>query len=82
MKNEKLFKKILGSSKNVAFQDVIKLAQSFGFKLDRVSGSHHIFIHEQIPDLINLQNVKGQAKPYQLKQLINLIERYDLKMKE
>ncbi len=82
MKNEKLFKKILGSSKNVAFQDVIKLAQSFGFKLDRVSGSHHIFIHEQIPDLINLQNAKGQAKPYQLKQLINLIERYDLKMKE
>lgn len=82
MKKEKLLKKILGSSKNVAFQDVIKLAQSFGFKLDRVSGSHHIFIHEQIPELINLQNTKGQAKPYQLKQLINLIERYDLKMKE
>ncbi len=66
MKKEKLFKKILGSSKNIAFQDVIKLAQSFGFKLDRVSGSHHIFIHEQIPELINLQNAKGQAKPYQL----------------
>jgi predicted RNA binding protein YcfA (HicA-like mRNA interferase family) len=82
LKKEKLLKKILGSSKNVAFQDVIKLAQSFGFKLDRVSGSHHIFIHEQIPELINLQNTKGQAKPYQLKQLINLIERYDLKMKE
>ncbi len=42
-------------------------------------GSHHIFIHSNIPELLNLQNVKGKAKPYQIKQLLQLIERYDLK---
>jgi hypothetical protein len=51
-------------------------------KLDRVSGSHHIYIHPHIPDLINLQNVDGKAKPYQIKQLLKIIEQYDLHMKD
>ncbi len=29
-------------------------------------------------ELINLQNDRGQAKPYQLRQLLRLVERYHL----
>jgi hypothetical protein len=35
--------------------------------LRRVSGSHHIFAHPDIPQLINLQSVRNQAKPYQIR---------------
>ncbi|MBN4054628.1 type II toxin-antitoxin system HicA family toxin [Nitrospira defluvii] len=54
----------------------------FGFKLDRISGSHHIFIHSIIPELINLQDVRGKAKPYQVKQLLKIIECHNLKLEE
>ena len=52
----------------------------FGFLV--INGSHHIYIHTDIPELVNLQNVNGQAKPYQVKQLLRLIERYNLQMEE
>jgi hypothetical protein len=45
-------------------------------------GSHHIYVHADVPELVNLQNVNGQAKPYQVKQLLRLIERYNLQMEE
>ncbi len=55
--------------------------QGLGFELRRVSGSHHVFAHPDIAELLNLQSVRGQAKPYQLRQLIRLVERYDLRLR-
>jgi predicted RNA binding protein YcfA (HicA-like mRNA interferase family) len=65
---------------NVAFADMRSLVEDLGFELRRVSGSHHIFAHPDIPELLNLQDAQGQAKPYQVRQLLRLIERYDLKL--
>lgn len=64
------------------FSEAVALAEAFGFQLDRVNGSHHIFIHADIPELLNLQNVKGKAKPYQIKQMLQLIEAHNLQMGE
>jgi len=80
MNKNKILQLILNNSKNVRFSDAVSLAKIFGFELDRINGSHHIFKHPDNPALLNLQNVKGKVKPYQLKQLIQLIERYNLKM--
>jgi predicted RNA binding protein YcfA (HicA-like mRNA interferase family) len=80
MNKRKILQLILNNSKNVRFSDAVTLAKAFGFILDRINGSHHIFKHSDNQALLNLQNVKGKAKPYQLKQLIELIERYNLKM--
>jgi len=41
------------------------LVEGFGFAQTRVSGGHHIFTHPHLSELVNLQNVGGQAKPYQ-----------------
>jgi predicted RNA binding protein YcfA (HicA-like mRNA interferase family) len=60
----------------------VKLVEGFGFKLARVSGSHHIFTHPEISELINLQEVKGQIKPYQIRQVLRLVERYNLKLED
>jgi predicted RNA binding protein YcfA (HicA-like mRNA interferase family) len=71
-----------GAVANVAFTDVCALAEGFGFELRRISGSHHVFAHPHIPQLVNLQSVRGQAKPYQIRQLLRLVERYDLRLKD
>ncbi|MGB3419224.1 MAG: type II toxin-antitoxin system HicA family toxin [Dolichospermum sp.] len=56
------------------------LVEAFGFSLSRINGSHHIFTHPTIPELINLQNRNGKAIPYQIRQLLTLIEKYSLTM--
>jgi predicted RNA binding protein YcfA (HicA-like mRNA interferase family) len=81
MSSRKLLARIArGTVMNVAFADLRSLVEDLGFELRRVSGSHHIFAHPDIPELLNLQDAQGQAKPYQVRQLLRLIERYDLKL--
>jgi len=82
MDKRKLLKKLMSGSKNVRFAEATAVAEAYGFKLDRVSGSHHIYVHPGIPELINLQNVKGKAKPYQIKQLLKIVEKYNLQMED
>jgi predicted RNA binding protein YcfA (HicA-like mRNA interferase family) len=82
MKSRKLLQKILGGSKNIRFTEMVTLIESFGFKLNRTDGSHHIFSRPGIPELVNLQDVKGQAKPYQIRQFLKLVEKHDLKLED
>lgn len=82
MKKRKLLQKLISGSKNVRFSEAVACAESFGFRLDRISGSHHIYVHPDVPELLNLQNVKGKAKPYQIKQLLEIVERFNLQMEE
>ena len=83
MNRKKLLWRIsAGGLKNIAFTDIVNLVEGFGFELARVSGSHHIFSHPEIPELINLQEVKGEAKPYQIRQFMRIVERYNLKLEE
>jgi len=82
MKRRKLLQKLLSGSRNVRFTEVSSCAEAFGFRLARISGDHHIYVHPDIPELLNLQDVKGKAKPYQIKQFLELIERYNLQMED
>ena len=82
MKKRKLQKKILDGSKNVRFSDMVNLVEGFGFSLSRTEGSHHIFVHPDIPEQINLQEVKGEAKPYQIRQFMKLIEKHNLHLEK
>ena len=50
--------------------------------LSRVEGSHRIYTHSDVNELLNLQDVYGEAKPYQLRQFLRLVERYDLKLED
>jgi len=51
-----------GAVQNVAFADMVRLVEGLGFRQERVSGSHHIFVHPEVPD----------------RQLLRLVERYNL----
>ncbi|HKP13578.1 MAG TPA: type II toxin-antitoxin system HicA family toxin [Blastocatellia bacterium] len=78
MNTRKLLKKALAGSKDIRFDDMVSLAEAFGFALSRTKGSHHIFTHPEVPELVNLQEVGGKAKPYQIRQFLRLVERYNL----
>ncbi len=82
MNKRKLLKKALSSSRNIRFSDMAGLVEAFGFRLSRTSGSHHVFCHSDLPELVNLQDVQGQAKPYQIRQFLRLVERYNLQLEE
>lgn len=83
MNRRKLLQRLSqGALRNVAFADLTNLVEGFGFRLARVSGSHHIFMHPAIPELVNLQEVRGEAKPYQIRQFLRLVERYNLRLED
>ena len=68
MNPRKLLSRLAGGAlRNVAFNDMTHLVEGFGFHRVRRSGSHHIFAHPSIPELVNLQEVGGEAKPYQIR---------------
>jgi predicted RNA binding protein YcfA (HicA-like mRNA interferase family) len=79
-KRQKLLANILRGSKNIRFDEFVTLVEAFGFQLVRISGSHQIFQHPAITEQLNLQNKNGQAKPYQIKQFLHLVEEYNLTM--
>lgn len=81
MNPQRLFKRIRsGGLHNVGFGDVQRLVAALGFELERVSGSHHIYGHPNLAEKLNLQSIGGRAKPYQLRQLLRLIDEYDLRV--
>lgn len=81
-RRRRILQKLLSGSKNIRFAEAVACAETFGFRLARINGSHHIYAHTDVPELVNLQNVNGKAKPYQVKQLLRLIERYNPQMQE
>jgi predicted RNA binding protein YcfA (HicA-like mRNA interferase family) len=76
----KLLAKAIRSNRNLRFSELCALAEAFGFDLDRISGSHHIYVHRGIREVLNLQDARGQAKPYQVRQLLDLVEEYNLSL--
>jgi hypothetical protein len=78
----KVLDRALANPASLTFLELVALAVAFGFRLSRASGSHHIFCRTGIPELVNLQNVRGRAKPYQVRQLLKLAEKHDLRLEE
>ncbi|MFN7960386.1 MAG: type II toxin-antitoxin system HicA family toxin [Thermoanaerobaculia bacterium] len=83
MDRRRLLRRLLqGHLQNVAFADFCRLAEGFGFQPGRSRGSHQTFSHPSVPELVNLQPFGGEAKPYQIRQFLRLVERYNLKLED
>ena len=66
------------SDKNIRFEDLRKLVKSLGFN-ERIKGDHHIFSKSGVVEIMNLQPLRdGKAKPYQVKQVRNIVLQYKL----
>ena len=81
MNRRKLLERLgQGHVRNVSFDDFIDLLEGFGFREVRQHGSHRALARPDISELINVQPVQGEAKPYQIRQFIRIVERYNLRL--
>ncbi|PWB77206.1 MAG: hypothetical protein C3F15_03695 [Holophagae bacterium] len=78
MKVWRLLAKAIRGPGSCRFAEIQILVEALGFRLSRVAGSHHIYTHPGIPEIVNLQDVKGMAKAYQVRQVLKLMRRYNL----
>jgi predicted RNA binding protein YcfA (HicA-like mRNA interferase family) len=78
-KHDKLVQKILSGrqDRSIDFSDLVTLLHALGFSL-RINGSHHIFFREDIAEILNIQPDGSMAKPYQVKQIRDIIVKYKL----
>lgn len=65
------------SDTNIAFADLCRLLIRLGFD-QRIRSDHHIFSRAGVVEIMNLQPLNGMAKPYQAKQVRQVILAYQL----
>lgn len=81
MQPARLLERVLrGDVANVDFGDAQRLLEGLGFQELRVTGSHHVYGRPGMAQQLNLQERRGKAKPYQLRQLASLVRRYSLSL--
>ncbi len=63
----------------VRFTDICKVCDHFFGQARQSSGSHQVYKTPWIGDpRVNIQNDKGKAKSYQVKQVLKAIERLEI----
>ena len=83
MKPSELLDRLLrGDTGNVDFADLVRLVEALGFRRMGGRGSHRVFARPGVAELINLQQEKGQAKTYQVRQVVTLVRRYHLSLED
>ena len=78
MDKREIYQKLKRNPADVRFEEICKTAELFGFRFRGGKGSHRIFARAGVREMLNFQEVKGKAKPYQVKQFIRVIEKYNL----
>lgn len=76
---EKLMFTILSGTqdKNISFSDLQCVLERVGFRC-RIKGDHFIYTKDGIEEIINIQPVGKMAKPYQVRQVRQIILKYRL----
>lgn len=76
---EKLLLSILSGTrdKGILFTDLRAVLDRLGFQC-RIKGDHFIYTKDDVEEIINIQPVGNKAKPYQVKQVRNVILKYQL----
>jgi hypothetical protein len=77
MDKRHLLEELEANPKKIRFTRVCQIAEEFGFQTRKGSGSHRVYYHDGVREILNFQNEGGWAKAYQVKQLIKIIERYN-----
>jgi predicted RNA binding protein YcfA (HicA-like mRNA interferase family) len=83
VKPAKLYLQLLESTRRtVAFRDFVALVLAFGFEEVRSRGSHRCFSHPDCQRLLVIQPKGSDAKGYQVRELLDMIEEYGLTLED
>jgi len=79
----KLYEQLLQSTaRTVSFHDFLSLIEAFGFEEARMRGSHRCFAHSACTKLLVVQPKGADAKRYQVRELLDMIEEFGLTLKD
>lgn len=74
---QKLFMQVMSGTQdsNISFADLQKILTLLGFTV-RIKGDHFIYFKDGVEEIVNIQPNGNKAKPYQVKQVRNIILKY------
>ena len=80
-RHDKLLAKVFSGNTDAAvrFDEMRALLTRFGFN-ERIRGSHHIFTRPGIEALIDLQPKQGKCKPYQVRQVRDVLTKFNISL--
>lgn len=78
---EKLYLSIISGAqdKNTKFKDLQKLLDILGFEC-RIKGDHFIYSYGNLRENINIKPDSNMAKPYQVRQVRNFLQKYEIRL--
>lgn len=76
-KHDKLLQLVFDVTASMRFEDACKIAELIGFSRKGGQGSHVIYGRDDEMRLLNFQNRNGTIKPYQIRQLRDMVKKYD-----
>lgn len=77
---EDLYESVKNNPKDVRFSDLCKVVEQFGFAVKGRKGSHIVYAKKGVFEILNFQEVGGKGKPYQVRQFLKIVEKYQLKI--
>lgn len=76
-RREKLLASIRNNTKSVRFDDACKAAEHIGFLRMGGKGSHIVYTRAGEQMILTFQNRDGYIPPYQARQLIEMMDKYE-----
>jgi len=81
-RRQKLIEKAMNNPAGIRFKELCLLAERMGFQKRGGKGSHLVYERDGVEEILTFQDHKGMAKPYQVKQMLAVIEKYRLEERE
>ena len=81
-RRRKLIEKARNNPTGIRFEELCLLTEQMGFRRRGGKGSHVVYEKDGVEEILTFQNRKGMAKPYQVKQMLAVIEKYRLGERE
>ncbi|CAA6805166.1 MAG: hypothetical prophage protein [uncultured Thiotrichaceae bacterium] len=79
-KTDEILKRMRENPKGIRFADLCKVCDEYFGKARQSGSSHRVYRTPWKGDpRVNVQNSKGKAKAYQVKQVVQAIERLEVK---
>jgi predicted RNA binding protein YcfA (HicA-like mRNA interferase family) len=70
------------TNRTVDYRDFIAMIEAFGFEQIRTKGSHASYAHPNCPKLLILQPKGNEAKRYQVREFLAIIEEFRLTLED
>jgi predicted RNA binding protein YcfA (HicA-like mRNA interferase family) len=76
---DKLYERLLANPRaTISFRDFEKLLKAFGFEHVRTTGSHRQYVHPKLTRPLPVQPSSKDAKAYQVREFLELVEEHGL----